>query len=69
MNLGLKNLISNEYCGRKSKTEISFELMLFVKNFIEFVFKYYNINQTIYDEGRPPHNLINVMSFACLWKY
>ena len=62
MNLGLKNIISNEYGGRKSKTEISFELMLFVKNFIEFVFKYYNIKQNIYDEGRPPHNLINVMS-------
>ena len=62
MNLGLKNLISNEYGGRKSKTGISFELMFFVKNFIEFVFKYYNIKQNIYDEGKPPHNLINVMS-------
>ena len=62
MSLGLINIISNNYGGRKSKTDMAFELAIFVKNFIEFVFKYYNINQTIYDEGRPPHNLINVIS-------
>ena len=43
MNSRLNNFISNEYGNRKSKTEISFELAFFVKNFIEFVFKYFNI--------------------------
>ena len=62
MSLELINIISNNYGGRKSKTDMVFELAIFVKNFIEFVFKYYNIKQNIYDEGRPPHNLINVMS-------
>ena len=47
MSLGLINIISNNYGGRKSKTDMVFELVIFVKNFIEFVFKYYNINQTI----------------------
>ena len=40
MNLGLGNIISNDYIGWKIKTERSFELALFVKNFIEFLFKY-----------------------------
>ena len=55
MKFRLNNFISNEYGDVKSKTEITFELALFVKkNFNEFLFKYYNINQKIYNKSRPP---------------
>ena len=49
------NHISNSYGGVKSKASIAFEFALFVKKFVEFTFEYYNIVQTKYNEGRPPH--------------
>ena len=62
MILNKLNTISNNYGGVNSKSTISFELALFVKNFIEFTFNYFNIVQTIHNEGRPPYNLLNVIS-------
>ena len=50
MILNKLNTISNNYGGVNSKSTISFELALFVKNFIEFTFNYFNIVQTIHNE-------------------
>ena len=62
MILNKLNTISNNYGGVNSKSTISFELALFVKNFIEFTFNYFNIVQTIHNKGRQPYNLLNVIS-------
>ena len=41
---------------------MDFELAILVKKFVEFVFAYFNIEQNIFKEGRPPFKLINVIS-------
>ena len=54
--------VSNSYGGVNSNSQYDFDLALFCKMFIEFLFKYNNINQKIYTVGRKPFKLINVIS-------
>lgn len=54
--------VSNNYGCFRSKSSMNFELAVFCRKFIEFVFTYFNIEQTIFEEGRPPFNLIDVIS-------
>ena len=54
--------VSNNYGSFSSKSTMDFELALFVKKFIEFVFAYFNIEQNLFEEGRPPFRLISVIS-------
>ena len=54
--------VSNNYGSISSKSTRDFELAIFVKRFVEFVFAYFNIEQNISEEGRPPFKLINVIS-------
>lgn len=53
--------VSNSYGSSCSKTNDDFELAIFCKKFIEFVFNYFNIEQNIHKEGRSPFKLINVI--------
>ena len=54
--------VSNSYGGVNSNSQNDFDLALFCKMFIEFFFKYNNINQKIHNVGRTPFNLLNVIS-------
>ena len=56
------NNISNNYGCVNSQGNKAFELALFCKNFVEFMFTYFNITQKLYKVSRPPHNLLNVIS-------
>ena len=57
MSLNKLNTVSNNYGCSNSKADTAFELALFCKNFVEFTFTYFNITQTIYKVGKPPHNI------------
>ena len=54
--------VSTNYGSISSKSTMEFELAIFVKKFVEFVFAYFNIEQNIFKECRPPFKLINVIS-------
>ena len=54
--------VSNSHGGVNSNSQNDFDLALFCKMFIEFFFKYNNINQKIHNVGRTPFNLLNVIS-------
>lgn len=62
MNYGKTIRVSNSYGDVNSNSQNDFDLALFCKMFIEFFFKYNNINQKIHNVGRTPFNLLNVIS-------
>ena len=53
--------VSNNYGCLNSKSSLNFELAIFCRRFVEFMFAYYNIEQNIFEEGRSPFKLIDVI--------